>query len=134
MYRSFSANVCKQMMQKLLLRKFRDHPSCSVNMKPVKVEVTAKKRDNLIYTHEQGQYRLFQVINENEDDFTVKEFNITPKFFRRHQTLDFGVTGVFNNHGYKTEILIVNRFEISGKVILIGSLLFTVPRNILTEI
>ena len=130
-----TANVCKQMMQKLLLRKFRPHTSCSVQMKPVRIGQTAKTRDDLVYTLQDGVYRLFQVVDMDEDSFTVHEFNITPKSFRRHQNLDFGVTGVFNNNGYKTGVFVVEKEEIGGKVVMVGnSLLMTVPINILTEI
>ena len=129
------ANVCKQMMQKLLLRKFRPHGSCSVQMKPVKIGQTAKTRDDLIYTFKDRLYRLFKVVDIEEESFTCQEFNTTPKFFRRHQNLDFGVTGVFNNKGYKTGVFNVERRDMAGKVVMVGnSLLMTVPINILTEI
>ena len=122
------------MMQKLLLRKYRSHPSCSVTMKPVKVGGTAKTKDDMVYTFINGEYHLYHVINMEDQEMTAKEFNISPKFFRRHQTINLGATGVFNNHGYKTGLFVLDESELSGKVVMSGSLLMTVSRNILTEI
>ena len=64
--------MCKQMMQKLLLRKMHPHPSCQNKMKPVRLQKTAKTRDDLIYTFKEGIYRLYHVkaIEENEKEFT----------------------------------------------------------------
>ena len=129
--------MCKQMMQKLLLRKMRPHLSCQNKMKPVRLGRTPKTRDDMIYTFKEGMYRLYHVKaieeNENENEFTCKEFNIEEKYFRRHQTLDFGSVGVFKNLGYKTVTVVVKDSEIAGKVIAIGCLLLTSSKNVLTE-
>ena len=104
-------------------------------MKPVRLQKTPKTRDDLIYTFKEGIYRLYHVkaIEENEKEFTCKEFNIEEKYFRRHQTLDFGSVGVFKNLGYKTVTVVVKDSEIAGKVIAIGCLLLTSSKNVLTE-
>ena len=123
------------MMQKLLLRKFRPHRHCYVRMKPIKVGQTAKTRDDLIYTYDDCiKYRLFKVVDIEDEDYTVKEFNISPKVFRRHQTLNFSHTGVFEWHGCKPGLFIVNMSEVCGKVVMIQNLLMTVPMNVLTEV
>ena len=57
-----SANVSKQMMQKNLLAKYRRHGSCKNGMEPVTTNVTAKTRDDLIYTLEEGEYELYKVV------------------------------------------------------------------------
>ena len=123
------------MMQKLLLRKFRAHPSCVNQMKPIRLSRTPKTRDDIIYTFSDGVYRLFKVeeIGDVEKEYLCKEYNVSNKTFRRHQTLDFGVVGVFRNHGYKMELVTVQHQEICGKLVSIGSLLFTVSINVLTE-
>ena len=111
------------MMQKLLLRKMRPHLTCQNKMKPVRLGRTPKTRDDMIYTFKEGMYRLYHVkaIEENEKEFTCKEFSIEEKYFQRHQTLDFGSVGVFENLGYKTVTVVVKDSEISGNCLLYTS-------------
>ena len=92
-------------------------------MKPICLQRTPKTRDDLIYTFD-AEYKLFQVekIEDDEREHVCKEFNVTNKIFRRQQTLDFGLVGVFQNHGYKTQIVTVRENEIAGKLVSIGSL------------
>ena len=73
-------------------------------------------------------------VDIEDEDYTVKEFNISPKVFRRHQTLNFSHTGVFEWHGCKPGLFIVNMSEVCGKVVMIQNLLMTVPMNVLTEV
>ena len=127
------ANVSKQMMQKMLLRKFRPHSSCATKMEPINLTSTPKTQDDLIYTFEEGIYRLFQVKEMEEDILTCQEFNLEAKSFRRHQTVNFGCVGVFVWHGFLAETVILGIGDVKGKVIKIGALLLTVPKNVLTE-
>ena len=129
----FTANVSKQMMQKLLLRKFRAHSICLPDMKPIVLGATPKTRDDLVYTYVNSQYHLFKVTEIDDECYICKEFNVTAKNFRRHPNLDFGKVGIFRNFGFKTTVHRLKWSEIRGKVICIGSLLMSVPKNVLVE-
>ena len=87
-----------------------------------------------MYTFDAGVYRLFEVNEIDEDIYICQEFNLEPKSFRRHQTLNFGLVGVFICNGYLSEKVNVTSDLVKGKVISIGALLFTVPKNILIEL
>ena len=104
-------------------------------MKPIWLSRTPKTRDDIVYTFSEGLYRLYEVkeISDDGKQYMCKEYNVANKIFRRHQTLDFGVVGVFRNHGYKTEMVNVQDKDVCGKLVSIGSLLFTVSINVLTE-
>ena len=103
-------------------------------MKPISTRRSAKSRDDLIYTFADDNYRLFKVLEELPDDrFKCREFNISPKSFKRHPTLDFGNVGVFNNHGYRSHRTVVSINDVKGKVFSTGSLVMTIGRNLLTE-
>ena len=122
------------MMQKHLLGKYRPHPSCQNGMEPVTTHVTAKTRDDLIYTIEDGDYELYKVVEVQEDrNYKCRKFNTSPKSFMRHQDLDFGKVGVFNNHGYHNIFFQVEHKDVKGKVFQFHSLLLTIARNVLAE-
>ena len=77
---------------------------------------------------------MFKVIRVlRNGDFVCREFIISGKVFRRHSTLQFEAVGVFNNHGFKTIQSILPVSAIRGKVFSMGSLLMTIPMNILLE-
>ena len=121
-------------MQKMLLRKFRSQHRCEVTMTAVSTRCTAKSRDDLIYTFDDDfKYRLFKVVKINGDQFLCREFNVTPKTYNRVTELDFSTVGVFNNHGHKTNTTVVTLSDVKGKVFSMGSILMTIPINVLTE-
>ena len=130
---SFPANVSKQMMQKLYLRKFRPHGSCQPRMKPIKLGNTPKTRDDYIYTFKCGHFQLYQVKEIVDGLYRCSEFNTEDKTFRRHPNLNFGCVGIFVNHGFKTQSVTLTREEIAGKVLSIGALLLTASENVLCE-
>ena len=121
-------------MQKNLLAKYRRHGSCKNGMEPVTTNVTAKTRDDLIYTLEEGEYELYKVVEIQEDgNFICRKFNISPKSFLRHPDLDFGKVGVFHYHGFHNILFQVAREDVQGKVFHFHSLLLTISRNVLAE-
>ena len=121
------------MMQKLFLRKFRPHGHCHPKMKAVKLGNTPKVQDDYIYAFTSGEAHLYQVKEIVEDQYICSEFNTEDKKFRRHPNLNFGKVGIFVNHGFKTEPVTLSSAEISGKVLAIGALLFTISENVLCE-
>ena len=57
-----TGNISKQIMTRMLMRKFRPHVHhCTQTMKPVKVSRTPKTMDDLVYVLEDSKYRFFQV-------------------------------------------------------------------------
>ena len=132
---SISANVAKQMMEKMLLRKFRPNHDCVIRMKPISVSSTPRSRDDLVYTFEEQEHRMFKVIEieGGGSRLICREYIISGKIFRRHPTLEFDKVGVYNNHGFKTVRTELQLAEIKGKVFSFGSLLMTIPMNVLTE-
>ena len=62
----FPANICQQIMKKLLMKKYR-RSKCSKTMKPVRAARTSKVRDDLVYIFEDETYHLFQVNKISED-------------------------------------------------------------------
>ena len=122
------------MMQKNLLAKYRPHVSCKNGMESITTNVTAKTRDELIYTLEDGEYELYKVVEIKEDgNFNCRKFNISPKSSLRHPELDFGKVGVFHYHGYHNINFEVAREDVQGKVFHFHSLLLTIARNVLAE-
>ena len=129
------ANICKQIMQKLLMRKYRGHTHCQNQMKPIRPGSTKKSRDDLLYIFNGDMYTMYMVLDVlPNDNYECLELNTEEKFFTRHPSLNFGKVGIFKNHGLTTIKKIIHISEISGKVISNQNLLFTVPMNVLTQI
>ena len=130
-----SANVCKQMMQKILLGKFRPHSTCKGRMRRITTNVTAKTRDDLIYTCAHGEIDIFKVVEVQplEQQFMCKKFNISSKSFEKHPDLDFGTVGLFNWHGFHNIHYFVKAKDVKGKAFKFGSLISTIPTNVLLE-
>ena len=128
------ANIPKQIMQRIMARKFKRGHICDPKRTPIKVGKTPKCRDDLIYTKTNGFYSLFRVqeIDEN-GDFNCTQFNVIDKTFSACPALNFGLVGTFKNQGFKSGIHFVRANNVAGKVILNQGLLFTVPDNVLIE-
>lgn len=121
-------------MEKMLLRKYRPHDTCVTEMKPLRPDTTLKSQDNLIYTYEEKQYTLYKVLEVGDNDhYKCVELNIEDKSFSRELTLNFGLVGVFKDHGLTTIEKDIELREIKGKVVSSKGLLFTVAKNILQE-
>ena len=130
----FLANISKQILQKMLVRKYNHKDDCETQMKPIKTTVTAKSQDNLVYILEDSKYTLFEVREVLEDGYLeVVELNIEDKVYSREPSLNFGKVGVFKNHGTTLVKSTISLSQVHGKVIAVRGLLLTVPKNILTE-
>ena len=90
-------------MHATVFRKLRPHSVCTLDLKNISVQRTAKKRDDLVYVFD-GCYHLYKVKKiESQDELLCQEFNVADKVFSRHLTLNFGNVGVFfRNLGMKT--------------------------------
>ena len=132
--KNLSANIPKQIMQRIMARKFKGGHTCSPKRTPIKVGKTPKSRDDLIYTKSNGFYSLYRVeeIDEN-GDFHCKQFNVIDKTFPACPGLNFGLVGVFKNHGFKSGMRFVQADDVAGKVILNQGMLFTASNNVLVE-
>ena len=121
-------------MQRILARKYKGNHTCTTKLAPIAVGKTPKKRDDLIYTLVEGFYSLFRVeeILDNEE-YYCRQFNIIDKMFPVCPGLNFGLVGVFKNHGFKSGMKIVRENEVKGKVILNQGTLFTVSKNVRAE-
>ena len=130
----FTGNVSKQIMQRMLLKKFRPYHSCAAKMKPVRVSTTAKTRDDLVYTYDNDRYQFYQVTDVEDGQLVCTEFNMGEKIFCRHVTLDFGVVGVYEYYGMKTSQTRIHWRQLCGKVFCYKGLLMSIPMNVLCEI
>ena len=103
-------------------------------MKPISASSTPRSRDDLVYSYEQKEHRMFKVVKmEGCGRLVCREFIISGKVFRRHPTLEFDRVGVYNNHGFKTMKCVLSQDQIRGKLLSLGNLLMTIPLNILIE-
>ena len=102
-------------------------------MKPVSLSNTSKKRDDLVYTFENGHYTLLQVNDIEEDKLICSVINADPRIFPRHDDLDFGLVGVFKDFGNLNVQMTVHLKDICGKLLRVRGLIITAPHNILTE-
>ena len=117
----------------MLLRKYRPYHSCEAKMKPVKVSTTAKTRDDLVYTYHNEGFQFYQVTDVEDGELLCVELNMGPKVFSRHDTLNFGLVGVFEDYGKKTTQRRLTYSELAGKVFSHKGLLMSIPVNILCE-
>ena len=115
------------------MRKFRPHSRCKPEMRPVSLSNTPKKRDDLVYLHENGHYTLLQVNEIEEDKLICNVINADPRIFPRHEDLDFGLVGVFKDFGNLTTQRIINSKDIAGKLLRVRGLILTAPLNVLVE-
>ena len=120
----------------MLLRKFRPHPKCLRDMKPVTATQTAKCRDDMVYTFNGGEFHFYKVDDVDEDGnvFACTEFHVMRKTFQRHPQLDFACIGVYKCLGLKTTRRELTWQEIKGKAYLYKGLIMSISKNVLTEI
>ena len=97
-------------------------------------EKTTKSRDDLVYTFQNGEYLLLKVENKVNDILQCSEINCQEKVFARHADLNFGLVGVFQDYGKRSNFHEIHENSIDGKLIRSRGLVMTAPNNVLTEI
>ena len=90
-----------------------------------------KSRDDLVYQFKDGRYLLLQVENIVGNTLHCCEINVSERKFKRHEDINYGLVGVFKDHGKRHIYHRVKCDEIQGKLVRSRGLIMTVPNNVL---
>ena len=136
MRRSFTPGVVsplKQIMQKIYLKRNLQKHTCTSLIKYSNYE-TALESNMYIYTFYQNNYFLYRIIDTTEEDNVLcVEIEKKKHDFEETPTLDWGKVGVFQAVPEGTEVVVIEKKDIAGKLIKVLDLFITCPKNILKE-
>ena len=100
------------------------------------IKYSSKERDatddTRVYLFNEGCYRLFKLVEVEEDRVSARQINTLP-WDPLLRVPDFQTVGVFETDGLQDEVQQFPKSHIAGKVIMIGTLACTIPMIVLEE-
>ena len=143
LFHAGTVSPLKQILQNCFVKRLLEYHTCEKETfycaekkpKPGKKFNPGKENNHLIYTFDENQKYTMHIIDEIIDKFTFRckiqgkfkrKINLTPEY-------DWSQVGVFKVGAISEELVMVNRKDISGKVIKVNEFLITCPYNVLHE-
>ena len=88
--------------------------------------------DTRIYLFSEGIYHLFKLVEVEEDTVSGVQINTLP-WEPLLRVPDFRAVGVFETDGLKDEVKQIEKSQIAGKVMMVGTIAVTIPLIVLEE-
>lgn len=123
----------KQIFTKILLKRSLSKHICETPIFFANYN-TALENNTMIYCFEKKEHR-FYIINEiiDDDHFLCKEIGKYPHVFPEVPHLNWSKVGVYEKGGIGPEQVIIEKKNVSGKLLEVQNLLITCPNLILRE-
>ena len=128
-------STLKQILQRVYLKRILNYHCCEKTIHYSEKD-TALERNSLIYVYENDTYNMYKIIavdEENPDNFHCIVQGKIEIEFEEAIEIDWSKVGVFKEGATGSEELLIQRQSINGKIIKVGSLLITCPKNVLNE-
>ena len=138
MFQPGTVSPLKQIVQNCYVKRILESHHCEKTVYYCQEKVNqnhpSKENNSLIYVHAQNGITMYKIIDTiDKDSYTCviqgkfkAHFSITPEY-------DWSKVGVFKLGPLSDDKHVVNRSEISGKVIKVNNYLITCPTNVLIE-
>lgn len=126
----------KQILQKVYLKRMLSYHCCEKTIHYSEND-TPLERNSLIYVYENDSYNIYQIFKTCKESPDTLHCYIQGKIeveFNEAQDVEWSKVGVFKEGATGSEEVLIDRKNVSGKVLKVSSLLITCPRNVLNEI
>ena len=127
-----TVSVLKQMFQKVLLTRILSKHICSEKIY-LSENDTAMESNSLIYVYNNDEYSVYKIMSIDDDILTCNQMGNHQIDFKHTQMLNWSSVGVFRKGGLSSVNVLINRNQVSGKVIKVDKYLLTCPNNVLRE-
>ena len=127
-----TVSTLKQIMSNVFLKRAIVDHKCS-NEIYISPKETPMECNNLIYCYKQSQYEIYKVDSIEGNVLSCYRQNVSTCKFPEIPSLKWENIGVFNKGTLSTQIQIVQRKDVKGKVISVKNQLITCPKNVLVE-
>ena len=125
-------STLKQILQKILLKRSLSHHQCE-NTLFFSEKDTPLECNSLVYSYKHHEHKMYKIISVEKDNLLCYPQGRYECSFREVSDLNFASIGVYKKGGVSEEPVIVPKYEVSGKVMLVGDYLITCPKNVLNE-
>ena len=129
----------KQILKNCIMKRLLQPHHCSSpikysSMPPLEKLNIGKENNYCIYTLKHNEHCIYNIVSDNGDNtFTcVKQGKFEAKF-NELKKLNWSQVGVYEIGPICDEPVVINKNEISGKIIKVGKYLITCPKNVLLE-
>ena len=123
----------KQIMGNVILKRAISNHNCETSIY-YSAKDTAMECNSLIYTFRFHEYKIFQIVEINDNDMLCKKITFhSNQLFPETPNLKWNLVGVFKLQEVTEEEVLVPKNIIKGKVILVDNFLITCSKNILRE-
>ena len=126
-----TTSVLKQMFQNVILKRMLSKHVCEEKLY-LSVKDTPLECNSIIYTYKNNEHVVYKINAIDNDILTCNQLG-------NHSTdlntsmLKWSSVGVFRKGGLSSVDVVINRKEVSGKVMKVDNYLITCPANILRE-
>ena len=127
-----SVSVVKQMMQNILLKRILSNHVCSESIYFSEKD-TALECNSLIYVYKNDEHLIYKIISIENDTLTCNQMGNHSVDFPNTDMLNWDSVGVYRKGGLSSIDVMIEKENVSGKVIKVDKYLLTCPNNILRE-
>lgn len=135
MRRSFvpgTVSPLKQIMKNILIKRALKKHVCTNNIFISNYE-TPMERNNLVYTYERNEYKIYQVSDIQDNTIMCNKVGQYLVNFDETPNLDWSTVGVFKKGGVSSDVTTIHSSQVCGKVLIVDQYLITCPTNVLNE-
>ena len=127
-----TVSVVKQMLQNVLLRKILSNHICEETIY-FREKDTALESNSLIYVYENSEHLIYKIQSIDHDLLVCNQLGNFEINFPNTSMLNWSSVGVYRKGGLSSVDVVINKKNVSGKVIKVDNYLITCPNNILRE-
>ena len=127
-------STLKQIFEKVLLKRVISHHSCQ-NHIYFSEKDTPLECNSMIYVFKHNDYKMYKILKVEKEQLLCYPQGKFPCSFRETSglNLNWSQIGVFKKGGVSNEPTIINKSDVSGKVIVVDDYLMTCPNDVLRE-
>lgn len=127
-----TASPLKQILQKIYLKRALSPHNCKPSIH-ITTHTTSLECNNLIYTFTDRIYKLYKVVDIQNEILNCVRINVSEVFYEETPNLNWDLVGVFQEESIDTAVINISQKYVAGKIIKIDKMLITCPLNILDE-
>ena len=125
-------STLKQMISNVMMKRVINDHKCKNEMK-ISPKNTPLECNNLIYCYERRTYHMYLVNSMDGNTLTCQTIEKKKCSFPETPRLNWDIVGVFEKGDILQDVVIINKENVKGKLLLVDKYLITCPMNVLLE-
>lgn len=131
-----TSSTAKQILRNILIKRILGKHNCeaSIYLSP---NDTPSECNSMVYVYEPNEgrfpHKMYKITSIDDDVLTCQTMGKYEATFEETPNVDWTSVGVYKRGGILTDPVLINRNQVSGKVLSVHDYLITCPNNVLRE-